>query len=81
MPDFAIVDTHVHLYDLRRLSYPWMKQVPALDRPYLTDDFLHLTAGVDIEAIVFVEVDTAQGDHLAEARFARKRQKLWGDGE
>ena len=68
MPNFAIIDTHVHLYDPRRLSYPWMKQAPALDRPYLTDDFARLTAGVDIEAMVFVEVDTAPGDYLAEAR-------------
>lgn len=73
MPDFAIVDTHVHLYDPRLLSYPWMKQAPVLDRPYLTDDFRRLTAGVDIEAMVFVEVDTAPGDHLAEARFAQEQ--------
>ncbi len=73
MPDFAIVDTHVHLYDPRRLSYPWMKQTPVLDRPYLTDDFVHLTAGVDIEAMVFVEVDVAAGDNLAEARFAQEQ--------
>lgn len=50
-----------------------MKQAPALDRPYLTDDFVRLTAGVDIEAMVFVEVDAAPGDHLAEARFLQEQ--------
>ena len=75
MPDFAIVDTHVHLYDPRVLSYPWMKQAPALGRPYLADDFRRLTAGVDVEAIVFVEVDAAPGDRLAEARFAQDQRR------
>lgn len=73
MPDFAIVDSHVHLYDPRLMRYPWMKQAPALDRPYLTGDFRQLTAGVDIEAIVFVEVDTAPGLHLTEARLAQEQ--------
>ena len=31
MPDFPIIDAHVHIYDTRRLSYPWMKHVPALE--------------------------------------------------
>jgi L-fuconolactonase len=73
LADFAIVDTHVHLYDSRVLSYPWKEQAPALDRPYLADDFRPLTAGVDVEPIVFVEVDAAPGDHLAEARFAQEQ--------
>lgn len=46
---------------------------PALDRPYLPEDFVRLTAGVDIEAMVFVEVDAAPGAHLAEARFAQEQ--------
>jgi predicted TIM-barrel fold metal-dependent hydrolase len=25
MPDFPIIDSHVHLYDVERLSYGWMK--------------------------------------------------------
>jgi hypothetical protein len=39
----------------------------ALDCPSLADDFVRLTAGVDIEAMVFVGVDTVRGDHLKEA--------------
>ena len=32
MPDFRIVDSHVHLYDPATLAYPWLKSVPAIDR-------------------------------------------------
>jgi L-fuconolactonase len=59
--DFPIVDTHVHLYDTRRLSYRWMKQAPALDRPHLPKVYVRATAGVDVQGILVVEVDAARG--------------------
>jgi L-fuconolactonase len=72
VPDFPIVDAHVHLYDPGLIDYPWMKQVPQLQRPYLPADFRRLTDGVEIEALVFVEVDAAPGENLREA--------AWVDG-
>ena len=41
MPDFPIVDSHVHLYDVKRLRYVWLKNVPKIDRTYLLADFDH----------------------------------------
>ena len=38
MPDFAIVDSHVHLYDVARLRYDWLAGVPA-SRTYVDLDF------------------------------------------
>ena len=73
MPNFAIVDSHVHFYDPGRLSYHWLKSVPKLDRSFLPADYARLTAGVDVEAMVFVEVDAASGQHLAEARFLEEQ--------
>jgi L-fuconolactonase len=71
LPSFSIVDTHVHLYDPRRLSYPWMKQSRVLDRPHLAEDYVRATAGVDVERIVFVEVDAAPADQRPEAYFVQ----------
>ena len=76
MPDFPIVDTHVHLYDPRRLSYPWMKQTPELDRPHLPNHYVRTSAGVDVQGIVFVEVDAAPADQSAEAHFVQEQAKL-----
>lgn len=73
MPEFPIVDAHVHLYDPRVIDFPWMKSVPKLDRPYLPADFARLTEGVEIEAMVFVEVDSAPGQHLREAEWVADR--------
>ncbi len=69
MPDFPIVDSHVHLYDPGALDFPWMANAPKLNRPHLPDDFRRLTAGVDVEALVFVEVDAAPDQHLREAEW------------
>ena len=69
MPDFPLVDAHLHLTDPGRLSYPWMRAVPRLDRPHLPADFRAALGGVAVEAAVFVEVDAAPEHQIAEARF------------
>lgn len=61
MPDFPIVDSHLHLWDPRRLSYPWLSG--ALDRPFLPADFHAASASVAVESLVFVEC--AAAPHLA----------------
>ena len=48
MPDFPIVDAHVHLYDPARLSYGWMRDIPKLDRPHLLPDFDAARGPVDV---------------------------------
>ena len=75
VPEFPIVDAHVHIYDPRRLSYPWMAPLPTLDGPHLPEHYARLTAGVDIEAMVFVEVDVAPGAHLAEVEFVQEQSR------
>ena len=69
MPNFPIIDSHVHLYDPGYLTYHWMKNVPRLNKPHLMTDFTRLTAGVEVDQIVFVEVDVAANQHLDEARW------------
>ncbi len=69
MPDFPIVDSHVHLYDPSRLSYPWLSAVPAIAKSHLPTDFDRARGAVAVERIVFAEVDVAAGQNIAEARF------------
>ena len=69
MPDFAIVDAHVHLYDVKRLSYGWLAGVPKINRTYLLDDFDKARGKVDVDKIVFAEVAVDHGLHLEEASF------------
>ncbi|MFN4203866.1 MAG: amidohydrolase family protein [Tabrizicola sp.] len=67
MPDFPIIDSHLHLWDPRRLNYPWLKGLP-LDRPFLPADFRAASEGVDIEALVFLECAAAPEQTFDEAQ-------------
>lgn len=72
MPSFPIIDSHVHLYDVNRLSYSWLERRPGINRPHLFEDYARATAGVEVEKLVFAEVwvdphlNLAEADWLAE---------------
>lgn len=69
MPDFPIVDAHVHLWDPERLRIPWIDGDETLDRRYLLDEYRAHTAGVDVEAMVYLQVEVAPAYSLLEAQF------------
>jgi L-fuconolactonase len=72
MPDFPIVDSHVHLYDVERLRYPWLAAVPKINRTYLVKDFDAARGRVAVDKIVFTEVAVVSGRHLDEAAFVQE---------
>jgi L-fuconolactonase len=55
MPGFAIIDTHVHLWDPRCLNYSWIKGNPLFDRAYHIEDYARDLGDVVVEAMVFLE--------------------------
>ena len=72
VPDFPVIDSHVHLYDIARLSYPWLAGVPKLNRTFLLSDFDAARGPVQVDQIVFAEVAVAPGQHVAEAEFVQE---------
>lgn len=68
MPAFPIVDTHVHLWDPSRIPLAWGDSVPAINRRHLIAEYDEARGGVEVEAMVFLECDVAEGRHLDEAR-------------
>ncbi|HET6468815.1 MAG TPA: hypothetical protein VFG43_10610, partial [Geminicoccaceae bacterium] len=71
MPSFPIVDSHVHLYDVARLRYPWLQRVPKIDRSYGLEDFDAARGPVEVDGIVFAEVAVDRGMHLEEAAWVQ----------
>ncbi len=71
MPDFPIVDAHVHLYDIQRLSYAWLSGAPKINRTYLLPDFDEACGPVEVDTIIFAEVAVDPGLHIEEAEFIR----------
>ena len=75
MPDFGIVDAHVHLADPTRFSYAWTKSAPTLNRVVLPEHLTKAAAPVKVEQIVFVEVDVDYPQHVDEARWIQSLSK------
>lgn len=67
MLDFAIVDTHLHVWDPQRLRYPWLDNIPLLNRPYLLEDYNAATAPVQVEKMVFLQCECDPAQFMDEA--------------
>ena len=66
MPGFPIVDTHLHVWDPQVLCYPWLADIPLLNKPYLLDDYDRACGATEVEKMVFLQ---------AECDFALYRQE------
>jgi L-fuconolactonase len=69
MGTFPIIDSHVHLYDPVGFSYPWMSSEPKLNKVHSPSDFTMACGPIQVDGIVFVEVDTAPKHRLAESEW------------
>lgn len=61
-----IFDTHLHLIDRSRLSYPWLASLPPLDRDWDFGEYTGTAARVGITDVLHMEVDVADADIDAE---------------
>jgi len=76
MPAFPIIDTHVHLWDPAYLALPWLEGNALLNHRFGLPEFHDQTAGLQIEAFVYVEVDSDPHYALLEARWAVEQARL-----
>ncbi len=64
----AIVDTHQHLWDLSHQRLPWLENAePVLRKSYTTEDYREATRGLNVTRAIYMEVDVAPEQHVAEA--------------
>ncbi|MBS0209831.1 MAG: amidohydrolase family protein [Planctomycetes bacterium] len=65
-----IIDTHVHLWDLKKFTLPWLEMAPELfRRDYLLADYQQAIAGFNVRSM-YMEVDVTPEQHEKEAQFA-----------
>ncbi|MBS0613954.1 MAG: amidohydrolase family protein [Proteobacteria bacterium] len=65
--DRRIVDTHVHLWDPGRFTYPWLQGSETLNRRFVLEDYATATAGLSVEAMVFVQCEAIPDAYDQEA--------------
>src|SRR5688572_24300121 len=82
MPSFPIIDTHLHIWDLKRLKYPWLANVPQLNKDHLVDDYRRACGNVEVAKMVFAqcECDPSQFHQEAEwvTEVARTEPRIRG---
>ena len=65
-----LLDSHVHFWEPRRLSYPWLAEVPPLNRAFAPDDL----AAQRPEPVDVVFVEAGRAAHQAGAEIDRVRR-------
>ncbi|MCY3866513.1 MAG: amidohydrolase family protein [Chloroflexi bacterium] len=67
MLDFPIIDTHLHVWDPQRLRYPWLDDIPLLNKPFLLEDYNRACGPVAVEKMVFLQAEVDFSQFQAEA--------------
>jgi L-fuconolactonase len=66
---FPIIDTHVHLWDKDGLEYPWLADIPALNRNFLPGDYSRACGNITVEGAVFMQCEVLTSQSMDEARW------------
>ena len=82
MNPIPILDSHVHFWNPKRLRYPWLTSVPALNRAFEPVDFFTQTTPSTVSGLVFVEAGRAQTQNILEvdwiAELASRESRIRG---
>jgi L-fuconolactonase len=68
-PDVPIIDTHQHLWDLKKFDLPWLKGDGSLRRNFTEEDYAKAVEGLNVVKAVYEEVDVAPGQKQAEVDY------------
>ena len=74
MPNFPIIDTHLHIWDQTRLKYSAFEGSSLFGHPYHVEDYQRDSGTLDIEAMVFLECYADFGQYLEEIAFVEDEQ-------
>ncbi len=76
MPAFPIIDSHLHIWDLDRLRYPWLDGNAHLNRSFSLTDYRQACGSVDVEAMVFLQCEADPSQYLDEARWVAEQAQV-----
>lgn len=75
MPEFPIVDTHLHVWDTAQLPCPWLADLPSLNQPHLPRDYDEAAIGHDVAQMVFLQCEVEPSHYREEAAWVSRLAK------
>jgi len=79
MPDFPIIDTHLHIWDHSRLKYSAFEQSRLFSKDFHVEDYRRALGPVAVEAMVFLECyadfTPTKGQYIEEIEFVEDEAK------
>lgn len=68
-----LIDSHLHLWDVELLDYPWLQDVPEINKSFSITDYQDETKDLNIEKMVFVQCECLPEQSMAEIRFVEQQ--------
>ncbi len=72
---FPIVDTHVHIWDITNLTYPWLEEVPFINRTVTLPEYNAACGPVKVEKMVFVQCECEPTRYKQEVEWVTDQAK------
>lgn len=74
--DIPVIDTHMHLWDLQKMHYPWLENQSApLNKNFMVSDYQLATHDIPIKKMVFVESARLEEQYLEEVDWVINQSK------
>jgi len=70
--DLNFTDSHVHFWDLEKLTYPWLMDIPSLNNTYDLKDFHSSSQGLNLQKIIFMQCECLPSSYKEEIHYIEK---------
>ena len=77
-PREVVIDSHVHVWDPARIDYPWLVEVPALDRRFDVSDIDNELDAARVIAVILVQAADHIDDTQLMLELAASNQRVAG---
>jgi L-fuconolactonase len=68
-----IIDSHIHLWDIKRLSYSWLDQVNMIKQDFFIEDYQQASKSYMVKKMVFIQGECKTEENLKEIEFVMEQ--------
>ncbi len=70
-----ISDAHVHFWDIEKIKYPWLDDVPKINMNFGVDEYNKAIEDIQVENIVFVQCECETDCYIDEVKYIHELAK------